>query len=416
MNRTDHCAEPTATLLTVEQARQQIDQQLPEPGPAEQLGLKQSLGRITAADLHAPTDQPRHRVSAMDGYAVHSADLSSINPLNVVGTSWAGRPFPQALRRGEAVRIFTGAVLPDSADSVLMQEQVERRGEQISVPLDATPQAHIRHPGSDIKAGERLIAKGRKVTAADLGLLASHGISQLKVRPRLRIGYCSTGDELRPVGTALKAGEIYDSNRYSLYGLLAELPVIAYDLGVIGDRKSALIDTFQQASQQCDVIITTGGVSVGEADLVKPVLEQLGAVSFWKIAMKPGKPLAFGTLGDALFFGLPGNPVSVAVTFAEIVQPALMTMIGAAPQQPLRFHVPCRTALPKVPGRQEFQRGALKREADGTLTVSRCGQQDSHRLSGLSQANCYIILPAECSGIEAGALVEVEPLDRWIDR
>jgi molybdopterin molybdotransferase len=380
----------------------------------ERTPLKKALGRILAEDILSPADVPRHRNSAMDGYAIRGSDIppvGSTTTLTIAGTSWAGRPFQGKLEAGQCTRIFTGAVVPEQADTIVMQEQVTRQGNHIVITPAITPYEHIRHPGDDLQAGQRILEKGRQLDAADLGLLASIGTVHVSVKPKIRVAFFSTGDELRPLGSALQPGELYESNRYTLHGLLQPLAVEPLDMGVIPDRQPELERAFAEAAANNDVIITTGGVSVGDADLVKPILEQMGHINFWKIAMKPGKPLAYGAIGPCRFFGLPGNPVSVMVTFLEIVRPALMKMMGARPTSPLRMQVPCRTRLRKVPGRQEFQRGLLARDPNGMLSVSGFDAQGSHILSSMSRANCFIILPADCAGVEAGNSVEVEPFD-----
>lgn len=414
MKNADICAEPHSDLLSVAKA---VERLLADVGPvqgAERTPLKGAMGRILAADILSAVDIPRHPNSAMDGYAIRSSDIPAVGStatLTVVGTSWAGRPSQTRLEAGRCARIFTGAVVPEQADTIVMQEHVDRCGDHIVINADTTPYDHIRHPGDDIKAGQRMLEKGRQLDAADLGLLASIGTVLVSVKPKVRVAFFSTGDELRPPGSTLQPGELYESNRYTLHGLLRPLAVAALDMGVIPDRRPELERAFAEAAAISDVIITTGGVSVGDADLVKPTLERIGRVNFWKIAMKPGKPFAYGAIGPCRFFGLPGNPVSVMVTFLEIVRPALMKMMGAQLKSPLRLQVACRSRLKKAPGRQEFQRGLLARDQNGALSVTGCGAQNSHILSSMSRANCFIILPSDCAGVEAGDSVEVEPFD-----
>lgn len=416
MKAADVCAEPDNKLLSLEQALQQIKSDIHPVTGTQQLNLKASLGRILASDIAAPANIPAQRNSAMDGYALNSTDRVATNPkqFTVCGTSWAGKPFQGTLQSGQCVRIFTGAIMPDNADSVIMQEAVVRQGEIIQIQENITPGDYVRHPGDDIRAGQLVLHKGKQLTPADLGLLASLGIRSISVRRSLRVAFFSTGDELRPLGNTLSSGEIYDSNRYSLHGLLQSLGIEAVDMGVIGDQTELLITAFKEAADIADVVITSGGVSVGEADLVKPVLEQLGRVNFWKIAIKPGKPFAYGALGNSLFFGLPGNPVSVMVTFQQIVKPALLQLMGREALQPLRLKVRCQSELRKVAGRLEFQRGILAPDEQGELTVTGYQAQGSHILSSMSRANCFIILPANNTGIRVGETVEVEPFDTLI--
>ena len=276
------------------------------------------------------------------------------------------------------------------------------------------PGENVRRAGEDLSAGQVVLRAGRALTPADIGLMASLGISEVKIGRRVRVAFFSTGDELRSLGEPLGPGEIYDSNRYTLYGMLTRLGVELLDMGVVRDRREDVEAAFRDAGEAADAIITTGGVSVGEADYVKETLERLGSVSFWKVSMKPGRPLAFGRVGAALFFGLPGNPVSTMVTFYQFVQPALRRLMGQSPMgqsevQPLRLRVPCLSPLKKARGRLDFQRGILERQPDGRLAVRSTGPQGSAVLSSMSQANCFILLPVEWGNVEPGTEVEVEP-------
>ncbi|OQX13847.1 MAG: molybdopterin molybdenumtransferase MoeA, partial [Thiothrix lacustris] len=285
-------------ILSVEQAQTRILSGIAALPANEPVTLWQAQGRILAETVCAPLDVPPYRNSAMDGYALRHADTASDQPLHVVGASFAGRPFAGQVQPGECVRIMTGAVVPAGTDSVVMQENVQREGDDIRLTHPLKCGDNVRHPGEDMRTGDTVLVPGRKLNAADIGLLASLGISEIKVLRRPRVAFCSTGDELRSVGEPLQVGDIYDSNRYTLYGLLQNLDVEIIDLGVVRDTPAAVEHAFQQAMQQADVFITSGGASVGEADYVTSTLERLGKVNFWKIAMKPGKPLAFGTLGE----------------------------------------------------------------------------------------------------------------------
>jgi len=347
----------------------------------------------------------------MDGYAVRNADLSDSTDsiLKIIGTSFAGAPLKEEVGPGECVRIMTGAVLPDGTDTVIMQEHVDRSETTIRVGTGHHEGQHVRHPGEDLKTGMTVLETGHCLMPADLGVVASLGIGEISVKRRLKVAFFSTGDELQPVGTALRRGQIFDSNRYTLYGMLSRLGMEFVDLGIIRDKRQAIEEAFQNAAEIADVVITTGGVSVGEADFVKDTLENFGQVDFWKIAVKPGKPLAFGTLGDAIFFGLPGNPVSVMATFYVFVLPALRAMTGEVGFRPLELRAACTTTLKKRPGRTEYQRGQLESSPNGKLTVSTTGGQGSHILSSMVRGNCFIILDAECSGVEVGELVTVQP-------
>ncbi|WP_308873016.1 molybdopterin molybdotransferase MoeA [Thiothrix subterranea] len=381
---------------------------------SESVTLWQAQGRILAETVCAPLDVPPHRNSAMDGYALRYADLASEKPLHLVGASFAGRPFAGEVQPGECVRIMTGAVVPDGTDSVVMQENVQRDGDHIRITSSLMHGENVRHPGEDMRTGDTVLDAGRKLNAADLGLLASLGISDAKVLRRPRVAFCSTGDELKSIGEPLQPGDIYDSNRYTLYGLLQNLDVEIIDLGVVRDTPEAVEHAFQQAMQQADVFITSGGASVGEADYVTSTLERLGQVNFWKIAMKPGKPLAFGTLGECVFFGLPGNPVSVMATFMLFVRPAILRLRGESLPTVPEYTALCTTPLKKVPGRTDYQRGICERDAQGQWQVRSTGGQGSHILRSMSQANCFIALPREMGNLEAGATVTIIPFEGFL--
>ncbi len=399
------------SLLPLDDALDRIKAAVPTIRGEEQVVLNTALGRILAETVRSPIDVPAYTNSAMDGYAVRSDDLPSEGTvaLRVTGTSSAGHPFAGEVRKGETVRIMTGAVLPQGADTVVMQEQVERDGDLARIGTGHRPGQHVRHAGEDLARGQTVLEPGRRLTPADLGSLASLGVGEIRVKRRLRVAFFSTGDELRSPGEPLGEGEIYDSNRYMLHALLTRLGVDPIDMGVIRDQREAIEQAFRDAAAIADTVITSGGASVGEADYVSETLARVGRVDFWKIAIKPGKPLAFGKVNDALFFGLPGNPVSAVVTFYQIVQPALLQQMGATGITPLRLHATCTTDLKKRPGRTEFQRGILQQDEQGQLTVASSGHQGSHILSSMSRANCFIVLPADNAGVRAGELVEVQP-------
>jgi len=313
------------------------------------------------------------------------------------------------VRAGECVRIMTGAVLPAGADTVVMQEQVQSESDAIRVAADLQSGDNVRAAGEDLARGQRVLAAGRQILPPELGLLASIGLAEVPVRRRLRVAFFSTGDELRSIGQPLAPGEIYDSNRYTLYGMLARLGADVLDLGVVRDDRAATRQAFLDAAANADVIITSGGVSVGEADYVKETLEALGEIGFWQIAMKPGRPLAFGRVRGAVFFGLPGNPVSVMVTYYQFVEPALRRMMGQDDAPAATFKARCVSRLHKRPGRAEFQRGILERDADGELVVRATGQQGSGILRSMSAGNCFVILPQDSGNVEPGTLVDVQP-------
>lgn len=412
----DACSQESRPLLSIDDALDRIKAAVSPVPSTEKVALKDALGRVLAEPVYSPINIPHDRNAAMDGYAFASRDRVDglAFTLALAGTSWAGRPFQGQMQPGQCIRIFTGAVVPEQADSVVMQEQVQVQGQTIHFPADTRAQQNIRQIGEDVKQGDGLIAEPKKLTAVDLGLLASAGIGGVTVKRRLKIAYFSTGDELTPLGQPLEPGKIYDSNRAMLGGLLTDPGYSVADLGVVPDNKQLLEQRFIEASLNYDVIITTGGASVGEADYVKEILQNSGEVNFWKLAIKPGKPLAFGRIGGCCFFGLPGNPVAVVVTFQQIVAPALRQLSGARFVKPLRFAATCTTALKKAPGRQEFQRGILSQNEHGEFFVASAGRQGSHILSSMSQSGCYIVLPEECSGVQAGDRVTVEPFSLFI--
>lgn len=398
-------------MLPFDDARARIAAALKPIGGAETVSLRQALGRVLAEPIDAPRDMPHERNAAVDGYAFDSRDIDRQSPfrLRVAGVSWAGKPFEGDLPAGECVRIFTGARVPDAADSVVMQEFVTADGEHATFPAGVPARRFVRAVGEDVKRGQRLFAAGRQLNAIDLGLLAAAGVCDVSITRPLRIAFFSTGDELTGLGQPLAAGKIYDSNRYLLGALLSDPCFRAADLGVVGDDLPRLEAAMIAAAAQHDVLITTGGASVGDADLIARTLERLGALHVRKIAMKPGKPLIFGSLGAAFFFGLPGNPVAVAVTMQQVVLPALRQLAGMSPVQPLRFQATLAATLKKEPGRLEFQRGCLAQDACGEFVVAAAGGQGSHLLGAMSASNCYIVLPADCRGVEAGEKVWVEP-------
>lgn len=404
-----------SNLLTVAQAQSHIQEFVIPVREVEKIAIRAALGRVLAEDITAPINVPPYINSAMDGYAIRASDLAADQPVKftLIGTALAGHPFHGCVATKQCVRIMTGAKVPDGADTVVMQEQVKVNEQQVEIGPGHQCGDNVRHPGDDIRQGSVLLTSGKKLGPAEIGLLASQGIADINVWRRVRVAFFSTGDELRPVGQPLQEGQIYDSNRYTLTGMLTQAGVELVDLGVTVDQPDAIEQTMRDAAAQADVIITTGGVSVGEADFVKSTLEKLGAVNFWRIAMKPGKPLALGKIGSACFFGLPGNPVSVMATFYEFVLPALRQLSGELSRPPLLLRAITKTRLKKSPGRTDFQRGILTSE-HGKLYVDASGIQASHILSGMSRANCFIILPQHSGNIEAGVEVEVQPFADFV--
>ena len=399
-------------VLRLEEARERMISAITPVAGEERLGLGVALGRVLARDVHSTVDVPSHRNSAMDGYALAGRELpaSGIASFEVVGTSWAGRPFTGEVGRGQCVRIMTGATVPEATDTVVMQEHVRLENGRAVIEAGHRTGQNVRPVGEDIRHGELALAAGCVLTPARLGVLASVGVGEVNVRRRPRVAIFSTGDELRPIGTELAPGQIYDSNRYSLAGMLARLGVELIDLGVVPDTREDTLRAFEAAAAQADAIITSGGVSVGEADYVTETLERHGEFGFWKVAMKPGKPIAFGRFGQAHFFGLPGNPVSAMVTFYQLVQPALRALAGVTDAEPpILVRATCETRLRKAPGRLEFQRGVLARRPEGGYTVRSTGHQGSGVLRSMSEANCFIVLPLEQGDVQPGTEVEVQP-------
>lgn len=412
----DACSLEPKPLLSIDDALERIKTAVQPISDTEKLTVENALGRVLAEPVYSPINIPHDRNAAMDGYAFASADKTDglAFALSLAGASWAGRPFQGQLQAGQCVRIFTGAVVPNEADSVIMQEQVQVQDQTIHFPADTPALQNIREIGEDVKQGSCLLTQPKKLTAVDLGLLASAGVGEVTVKRRLKIAYFSTGDELAASGMPLEPGKIYDSNRAMLGGLLAGPNYSVADLGVIPDHKQLLESCFIEAAKNHDVIITTGGASVGEADYVKQVLQSCGKVDFWKMAIKPGKPLAFGKIGECCFFGLPGNPVAVVVTFQQVVAPALRQLSGEPPAKPLRLTATCASVLKKAPGRQEYQRGILSQDEHGEFFVASAGRQGSNILSSMSQSGCYIVLPKECDGVQVGDKVTVEPFSLLI--
>ncbi|HKO89473.1 MAG TPA: gephyrin-like molybdotransferase Glp [Burkholderiales bacterium] len=400
--------------MNVDRAREVIRALMKPIQANERVAVRTSLGRILGEDIISTINVPAHDNSAMDGWAVRGSDLQAEGPTRLleVGVAYAGRAYGEPVNASEAVRIMTGAVMPEGTDTVVIQEVVQKDGEHILVPPGQKAGQNRRLAGEDLSTGKAVLRAGRLIRPADLGLIASLGIAEVPVRRRLRVAFFSTGDELASVGTVLKEGEVYDSNRYTIYGMLARLGVDIIDMGVIRDDPAALEEAFKQASASADAVITSGGVSVGEADFTRDLMAKLGDVLFWKIAMKPGRPMAFGQIGDAYFFGLPGNPVSVMITFYEFVRGALLALAGRTEELELpSLKAICTSALRKNPGRTEFQRGILSRNAAGEWQVSVTGAQGSGVLRSMSEANCIIVLEHERGSVKPGDAVSVQLME-----
>jgi molybdopterin molybdotransferase len=396
--------------LHVEKARAAIRACVAPVSETERLPVRAALGRVLAQDIVPAIDVPGHDNTAMDGFALRFVDLAPAGDsvLQEIGAALAGKAFTGAVGAGQCVRVTTGAVMPRGADTVVPLELAKAAGSKVTIPPGPKAGQHVRYAGEDLKKGVPVLGPGRALGPADLGLIASLGIGEIAVKRRLRVAFFSTGDELASVGNALKEGEVYDSNRYTLHGMLSRLGVQIHDLGVVRDDPAQLEAAFRKAAGLADAIITTGGVSVGEADFVKPMMAKLGEALFWRIAMRPGRPMAFGRIGEAFLFGLPGNPVAVMVTFYQFVREALLAMSGRAGDCALPLlKVPAAEPLRKVAGRTEYQRGILFRDG-GEWKVKTTGQQGSGVLRSMSEANCFIVLEHERGRVAAGEPVQVQ--------
>ena len=399
--------------MSVVQARQFIKQFLSPVVETEAVAVMQALGRVLAADIVSPSNVPSHNNSAMDGYAFKFSEGAKI--IKVIGTAFAGKAFSGDVKAGECVKIMTGAVIPTGADTVVMQERIAIKSDCITlleVPVKGT---NVRLAGEDLKIGQTVLAKGHVLKPADLGLIASLGIGEVSVFRQLKVAFFSTGDELVGVGNALQTGQIYDSNRYTIFGMLSRLDVVISDCGVVPDQPDLLEAILLKAATENDVVITSGGVSVGEADFMKGLLAKHGQVLFWKINMKPGRPLAYGKVKGnndkhAHYFGLPGNPVSAMVTFYQFVREALICLMGSQAKPLPTFKVECTEAIKKATGRTEFQRGILF-EDGGIWKVKPLPNQGSGVLSSMSVANCFIVLDDTVGNCDAGKMVSVQLLE-----
>jgi molybdopterin molybdotransferase len=400
--------------LPVAQAQEFIARLVPRVTAIESVALRSALGRVLARDIVSAIDVPSHDNSAMDGYALRGADLAADGDtrLRIAGTGFAGQAFDGAVPAGHCVRIMTGAVMPVGLDTVVPQEFTKTEGDAVRIPAGAVRTGDNRRlKGEDLARGSSALRAGRLLKPADLGLLASLGQAEVPVLRRLRVAFFSTGDELRSIGEALDAGCVYDSNRYTIWGMLQRLGCEVIDLGVVRDDPEALRAAFSEAAASADAVITSGGVSVGEADHTKAIMAELGDVLFWRIAMRPGRPMAIGRIGSSILFGLPGNPVAVMVTFYAFVRDALRAMSGMAAEPQPMLRAACTTPLRKKPGRTEYQRGIVTRGPDGRWQVAITGSQGSGILSSMSAANGMVVLHHGQGNVAAGDEVDVIPFD-----
>ena len=404
--------------LPVSQAQEFIARLVPRVAAVESVALRASLGRVLAHDIVAPFDVPAHDNSAMDGYALRGSELAAGGEtlLRVAGTGLAGLAFTGTVLAGQCVRIMTGAVMPAGLDTVVPQEFTQTDGDAVRIPAGVVRTGdNRRRAGEDLARGSAALRAGRVIRPADLGLLASLGRAEVPVWRRLRVAFFSTGDELRSIGEPLPPGCVYDSNRYTIWGMLQRLGCELVDLGVVRDEPAALRAAFSQAAACADAVITSGGVSVGEADHTKKIMAELGDVLFWRIAMRPGRPMAIGRIasGDraAILFGLPGNPVAVMVTFYAFVRDALLAMSGATPAPLPLLRAACTTPLRKKAGRTEYQRAVVSRGTGDRWQVTITGSQGSGILSSMSSANGMVVLHHAQGDVAAGDEVDVIPFD-----
>ncbi|MCC2521412.1 molybdopterin molybdotransferase MoeA [Vibrio coralliilyticus] len=396
-------------LMPIEEAIEQMLSPIKPIQTTLQLPLAEAIGYVLAEDILSPIFVPPFDNSAMDGYAIRIADLNKSNVLPSAGKSFAGQPFEGEWPKGTCVRIMTGAQIPEGCDAVIMQENTEQTEQGVKFnQTDVKPQNNIRPTGDDIRKDDVVLPKGARLTARDIPMIATLGISHVAVVRKPRVAFFSTGDELKPLGEPLEAGQIYDSNRYGIKPLIENFGCEPVDLGIIPDCPEELKATFEKAQTLADVVITSGGVSVGEADYTKDILEELGQIGFWKLAIKPGKPFAFGKLSTAWFCGLPGNPVSAVLTMYVLVQPMLAKLAGHTEwKAPESIPATTRTAFKKAPGRTDYQRGVYNIE-DGKFVVETTGNQSSGAFRSMSLANCFVVLERERGRVEVGETVNIQ--------
>jgi molybdopterin molybdotransferase len=396
-------------MISVRDGQRHILAHVAGPVPVETVPVTRALSRVLAADVQAPFDVPPADNSAVDGYAVGSGDIpaAGTRELTVVGDLAAGAVFDRPLGGGQALRIMTGAPMPAGADTVYAQEVVERAGDRVRVGPIAKG-VNVRARGEDVAAGGIVIEAGIVLRPQEIGLITSLGVWQLEVHRRPRVALLSTGDEVAEPGTPRRAGQIYDANRFTLRGSIEQGGGEVLDLGIVPDVREVLSARLREAAAMADVVLTSGGVSVGAYDLVKEVLGELGTIDFWQVAMQPGRPLAFGRIGDTAFFGLPGNPVASLLAFMLFVRPALYQLAGRRRLFPPTWQARALEGLSKKTGRREFKRGILAYR-DGTWEVRTTGPQGSGILSSMVAGNCLIVLDEDRGDVAAGEIVDVEP-------
>ncbi|WP_144392042.1 gephyrin-like molybdotransferase Glp [Pleionea sediminis] len=417
MSSLDNCSH--ANLISFEEALTTLLQKVVPIRDTESVPLLDSLGRVLSESILSPIDVPSFANSAMDGYALKASSLNNSKTLKMVGKAFAGSPYNKAVTEGECVRIMTGAVIPEGSDCVIMQENTSQSGTAKlgeSIVFHSTPTVgdNIRIAGNDIKKEDKVLPKGQSLGAADIGLLASLGMQSVPVIRPLRVAVFSTGDELVQQGIPLRPGQIYDSNRYTVLSLLKKLGVEMRDVGNLPDEPKAIEHALMEADKWSDIIITSGGVSVGEADYLKSIIESMGRLELWKVAVKPGKPFAYGKLNRAHFIGLPGNPVSALATLYLLATPMIEKMQGKKPTSLHVIRATLESPIRKKPGRKDFQRGYFTTNQAGEVFVTTTGPQSSGVLTSMSRANCFIVLAPEQGPMDKGESVLIQPFNHLI--
>ncbi|QJR79391.1 molybdopterin molybdotransferase MoeA [Alteromonas pelagimontana] len=405
--------QSSSAWLPLSEAVNRILQAAPAVSSAESIALEDALGRVVANDITAPVNVPPWDNSAMDGYAVKSGNAVAEGKLTITGTLTAGMdPAPFTVADGEAIRIMTGAPIPAGADAVVIQEDTHRAGDCLTVLQSASVGDNIRRCGSDIVKGETVIERGTRIEASHIMLLASLGLAHLHVTPKVKVGVVATGDELVAPGGSLSNGQIFESNRAGICSLLAPFQVLITDYGIVKDDPAALKSIFTRAAEKEDILISSGGVSVGDADFVKAIVGELGSIDFWKIAIKPGKPFAFGTLGRCLFCGVPGNPVSAFVTTQKLVMPLIRKLQGEQlpnTSSQLTLHAILQKEVVRRPGREDFQRATMFTDNNNQLCVKPLPKQSSGVMTSMTQANCFLVIPAQQGNLAVGDTVIIQP-------
>jgi molybdopterin molybdotransferase len=404
------CDTLSPAFLSVTQGQEKILSLVNTVTDTESCSVESSFGRVLAGDIISPVNVPQYTNSAMDGYAIRGDDLNRQH-YQIVAEVLAGHAYDRPLEKGQAVKIMTGAPTPELADTVVMREQATETSDGVTFSGATIKQGqNVRQAGEDLPMGSDVFSQGQRLSSAEIGMIASLGFGDCDVYRKLKVAVFSTGDEVQAPGSEQKANSIFDSNRFTIMGMLQNLGCEILDFGILEDDQQTMVDALQQASAQADVVITSGGVSVGDADYIKLALDQLGSIDFWRINMRPGRPLAFGQINDKPFFGLPGNPVAVMVSFINFVEPALRKMQGEVDWQPLKVNAIATESLRSRQGRTEFSRGVYQLDARGQLTVTTTGKQGSGILRSMSEANCLIEISPAVDTVKVGESVTIIPL------